>query len=123
VGGFKKKLDTELTIFFPALFGTDIQYLDRTREHELLLNRQALGEPVDQLLVNVADYFLRMQKPQVFNPFDENCILIQNDKSFEEVCNSMEDNGIQNVKSLTVFEFYSKLIFLEKKAEKMKSKL
>jgi hypothetical protein len=123
VGRFKKKLDTELALFYPAQFGTDIQFIDKMREYELLMNRQVLGEKVDQLLINIADYFLQLQKPHVFNPFDENCVLIQNEKSFEDVCNSMEDNGIQNVKSLTVFEFYGKLVFLEKKAEKLKSKL
>lgn len=122
MGGFKKKIDTELAIFFPSQFGTDIQYLDKLREYELLQIRRAMGEKIDTLMLAVANYFLAKQKPHIFNPFDEECVLISSDKAFEDICNSMEDAGAQKVKELTVFEFYSKIAFFEKKVDQLKTK-
>jgi hypothetical protein len=40
------------------------------------------------------------------------------EKGFEEVCASLEDNGVSNPKRLTVFEFYSRIEFYKKKHEK-----
>ncbi len=84
--------------------------------------RKTLGEPVDETLAAIAEYFLERDKPNTFDPRDENCVTIEADKSFEEVCASMEDNGIQNVKSLSCYEWYAKIQYFEKKAEALKSK-
>lgn len=81
-----------------------------------------MGEPVDVLLKNVAEFFLEKQKPVIFDPNNEECALVNSDRAFEEVIASMEDNGVMNVKELTVFEFYSKIKYFEKKAEAMKAK-
>lgn len=72
-------------------------------------------------LEEVYDYFLRRNTPLCFNPYDEKSILIHGEKEFEEMCNSMEDNGVENIKECTVFEFYSKVQYLEKKMQKLKS--
>lgn len=69
----------------------------------------------------IYDYFLKRNTPLCFNPYDENSVLVHGEKEFEEICNSMEDSGIEGVKECTVFEFYSKVQFLEKKIQKMKS--
>lgn len=55
-----------------------------------------------------------------FNPYDEASVLINDEKEFEEVCNSMEDSGVKDVKSGSVFEFYTKIIYLENKARRLK---
>lgn len=110
-------------MFFPNQFGADIQHLDKLREYELLRIKKALGEEVEKLLLAVANYFLDKQKPHIFNPYDDQCVLLTSDTAFEDVCNSMEDAGAQNIKSLTVFEFYSKIAFFEKKADQLKSKV
>ncbi|MEI8142828.1 MAG: hypothetical protein WCG90_08180 [Chitinophagia bacterium] len=85
--------------------------------------RQALGEEVTKQIKAVENYFIEKQSPWVFNPYEENCILVVNDKTFEEVCAGMEDSGIMNPKDLSTFEFYSKIAYLNKKAEKINSKL
>ncbi len=46
-----------------------------------------------------------------------------NDKQFEEVCHALEEGAVVNPRMLSVFEFQSKIIFLQKKAEKLNSKL
>ena len=72
------------------------------------------------LLDSIYKYFLDRNKPMCFNPYDESCVLINGEKEFEEVCNSMEDSGAKNVKESTVFEFYSKIQYLETKARRLK---
>ena len=97
--------------------------MDRVREYNSLMIRESLGENVKEQIKSVEDYFLDRQRPWVFNPFDEACVLVLNDKSFEEICSGMEESGIMSPKSLSTFEFYGKVAYLNKKAEKLNSKL
>lgn len=97
--------------------------MDKIRDYHSLNIREALGEDVKGLIKAIEDYFVDKQKPWVFNPYEEDCILVINDKTFEEICAGMEDSGINNPKELTTFEFYSKIAYLNKKAEKLNSKL
>jgi hypothetical protein len=60
-------------------------------------------------------YFLDQQKPQKFNPYETDNILMQNESNFEEIIATMEDNGTTSAKGLTEYEFYSRLKFYEKK--------
>ena len=120
MGSGKKKLDTELEIHFPQYFGTDVDYIDKLREFELLKLKKYLGEEVDKRLVAINEYFLKLSAPKVFNPFDTQCILIENDRQFEDICNSIFDDLKTDIKTKSVFEFYSTISYLEKKAEKLK---
>lgn len=116
-------MDNELEIYFPSYFGSDIGYIDKLREMYLYRIEKALGiKGADKSLGAVYEYFLEVNKPKVFNPFDERSVLINSEKEFEEVCYSMEESGVTDVKESTVFEFYSKLQYLERKAQKIKSK-
>lgn len=47
--------------------------------------------------------------------------MIAEEKDFEDLCNAMSDNGVQEVKQASVFEFYSKVQYLEKKIQGLKS--
>lgn len=80
----------------------------------------ALGDDRDKDLEVVYEYFLTLNKPKVFNPFDARCVLTENDLEFESVCLSMEESGVNDVKESTVFSFFSKIKYLEAKANKMK---
>ena len=97
--------------------------MERIREYTALTIKEALGEKVADQIKSVEDYFLSKQKPWVFNPYDDDCVLVINDKTFEEICSGMEESGVGNPKELTTFEFYSKIAYLNKKAEKLNSKL
>lgn len=116
----KKKLDSELEIYFPAFFGTDVEYIDKLREFELLKLQKYLGEAVDDKLLKVYEYFLKINAPKIFNPFDADCILIENDRQFEDICNTIFDDLKQDIKEKSVYEFYSTISYLEKKAAKIK---
>lgn len=68
-------------------------------------------------IVRYADYFLEANKPKDFNPFAENC-LIQMEQEFEGMVAALGENGIVNASELTVFEFYSRIKYFEKKSSK-----
>lgn len=93
------------------------------RQHELVKIEKELGEKnVDELYNRIIEYFLQKSKPHIFDPHDENCVVFMYDREIEELCISMEENGINNPKDLTVFEFYSRIRYYEKKAIELKSK-
>lgn len=83
--------------------------------------REITGEDVSKRLNEVKDYFIDKQKPNVFDPFSELCYYVINEKSFEDVCMMMEESGVLKPKDLSLFEFQSKLVYLQKKSEKIKS--
>jgi len=60
---------------------------------------------------------LEANKPKDFNPFVENC-LIQMEQEFESMAAALGENGIQNASELTVFEFYSRVKYFQKKSKK-----
>jgi hypothetical protein len=63
----------------------------------------------------INDYFMAEMKPLKFNPYERDNVLMSGEMMFEEICSTMEDNGVQRVKELTEFEFYTRLKYLEKK--------
>ncbi len=64
-----------------------------------------------------ADYFLEINKPKDFNPFVENC-LIKMEQKFESMAAALAENGIVNASELTIFEFYSRIKYFEKKGKR-----
>lgn len=119
--GCKKKLDAELETNFPEFFDQDVEHIERIREYEELRLRKYFGEDVDKTLMLINEYFIGLMTPKVFNPYNENCVLVENDRRNENLINAIEENGL-SVKEATVFEFYSKIRYLEKRAQKMKER-
>lgn len=66
-------------------------------------------------LLELQRYFILQQKPVKFNPYEDGNLPMELEKNFEEVCAGMEENGIANPKKLTEHEFYSRLMYYEKK--------
>ena len=66
-------------------------------------------------LYKIRDYFLGSMTPKNFDPFDSGNDIIKHDKEFEAMCSSMEEAGMNEAKNLTVFEFYSRIEYFEKK--------
>lgn len=64
-------------------------------------------------------FFLDEQKPQVFDPYEKNNVLMESERQFEELANTMEDNGSFNPKQLTEFEWYGKVVYYDKKFKAM----
>ena len=63
-------------------------------------------------------YFLNEQKPMRFNPYEKDNVLMSGENSFEDVCATMQENGITDPKNLTEYEFYSRLKYLQEKYKK-----
>ena len=77
------------------------------------------NEALHEQMKDVCEYFMEANKPRNFNPRSSGSVVVEFDKSFENMCSSMQESGI-TPDSLTVFEFYSKIEYFEKKYEKVK---
>lgn len=96
--------------------------MDKAREY-LLVKCQLAIEPDNEKLKAyeaITKYFIDQQSPNKFDPYDNDNILMSNEVAFEDVINTMEDQGSFNPKKLTEFEFYNKLQFYRKKFKTMK---
>lgn len=65
----------------------------------------------------LSKWFLEHNKPKSFNPYDKNNSLISQEQEFENMATALEENGVI-ISGLTVFEFYSRCKYFEKKSKK-----
>lgn len=108
-------------MYFPAWFQeSDLNYLDKLKKYtrarinyELTHDQRYLDE-----ILRYADFFLEVNKPKNFNPFDTNNDLIIQEQEFEAMCAALEENGVKDAKGMTVFSFYSRILYYDKKAKK-----
>jgi len=71
--------------------------------------------------VDVIDkYFLILSKPNDFNTANSDNIINTIDKSFEQLCASLEESGVQSPKKMTTFEFNQRVDYYQEKAKKIK---
>jgi hypothetical protein len=69
----------------------------------------------DEQYKELLDYFEQLQKPNIFDPFDDYNILRKLDSEFEESANVMEDEGAFDPKNLSEYSYFHKIIHLNKK--------
>jgi hypothetical protein len=81
----------------------DIDFLLRDN-----LNSLDESQKIDMLIAE-------MISPKKFNNTDPENIVLKQKKAFDDLCTILESHGCVNPKKLTVFEYYSKLKFYEKK--------
>lgn len=93
--------------------------MERLKKYLLVRAKFELTEDIELLteLNKHADWFMEYNKPKDFNPFTENC-LIRMEQEFESMAAALGENGVINASELTVFEFYSRVSYFEKKAQK-----
>lgn len=60
---------------------------------------------------------LEQNLPKNFNPEDPANILKKQLSVYSDICITLESYGCQNPKNLTVFDFYSRIKYYEKKAK------
>lgn len=68
-----------------------------------------------KVVESIDDYLLSLNPPNDFSANSPNNIIRDMELSFEKLCASMEEAGINSPKTLTVFEFYSRIDFFESK--------
>jgi hypothetical protein len=56
-----------------------------------------------------------LNPPKDFTPNNPENVIVQLDKSFENICSALTDAGVQDPKKLSLLEFYSRIEHLEQK--------
>jgi len=69
----------------------------------------------DEQYRELLEYFEQLQKPTVFDPYDDYNVLRKLDGEFEETTNVMEDEGAFDPKNLSEYSYFHKIIHLNKK--------
>lgn len=121
-GEVKKKIDAELTLYFPTVFGDQ-----KTDEWFQCLKRIGLNmareitDGTDRSAEVEADELrmLEMLKPKSFD--GSSGAEVQYDREYETMCLAMTQQLHVDVKGMTVLEYYNAYEYLREQGKKMKS--
>lgn len=83
----------------------DIDYLVNHNKRGLEESNKILG------------YIIDMNPPQNLNGQDSQSIILKQQKSFANVCISLEKNGCIKPKEETMYDFYSRIVYYSKKKQ------
>ena len=119
----KKKIDTELRLYFPQVFADSRvkEYFDLMRERTLAVLegivegkvRPDRGEKVDKLTAALITF----SNPGIFSgPESEE---IKFDRNFEDVCLTLSEQLHVQPKNYTVLEFYNAFDFVQRRAKEL----
>lgn len=114
----KKKLSTELELYFPSEFDNAKEKEAFSKlKMELILKLEQIIDETDKSaqIAEVEDSIFKMHKPKNFVGKDSE--EIKYDKQFESACMLISQKTGMNAKSMTVLEFYNALTNLQKQAE------
>lgn len=120
----KKKIDDELTAYFPALFD-DVrtkEFYDNMRERALLQLQDIINgkdEDRDAAIERLTDMLITYSKPRKFA--GSNNAEIEYDKQFEDMCLIISQNLHRNAKEMTVMEYYNAYQYIEKQQRRQKT--
>lgn len=71
-----------------------------------------------KIIQRVTDFQVSLLSPKNFDPSDSNNYISLVEKSFENLCTTLEEWGIVQPHRLTVFQFYSKIRYFKEKKSK-----
>lgn len=121
----KKKIDEELSLYFPRLFD-DV----RSREYYDILKRLTVtvlegiadGESEERKAraEGLREKLVLFQKPKVFRGHDG--VEVVHDKEFETMCLAITKETGRDAKVMTVLEYYNAYEYLREKARKAQNK-
>jgi hypothetical protein len=120
---FKKKVDAELSTYFPKSQNDSfVKELYTKLKYRTSLELDSLINDIDNTLaINKLDVDLLLaNKPKIFGGPDS--FEVRADKQFNDLCLLISRSLNVQVKTLTVFEFYNALDFIEKENTKKKFK-
>lgn len=122
----KKKIDSELLLYFPAIFnGSEVkEYYDLLRKRTLAVLNNIIagidGDPGKTAEVEkITTALLTYSNPKLFSGSDS--VEIQHDRNFENLCLALSEQLHVRPKEYTVMEFYNAFDFLrerQREAEK-----
>ena len=119
----KKKIDDELSLYFPAVFddAKSKEFYDLMKERTCAMlsciidgDTKERAERVEQL----TDTLLTFSKPKQFTGKDS--IEIGYDKQFENMCLIISQNLHTDAKKMTVLEYYNAYQYIEKQTKEQK---
>ena len=111
----KKKIDEELSLYFPALFddARSKEVYDKLRSRTLIIVDGILtGEDKLQELEKIDEYLLSLAKPKTFSGKDS--VEIQYDKQFENMNILLAQQLSVNTENMTVLQYYNAFEYLKK---------
>lgn len=115
----KKKIDSELMAYFPALFNDASikEYYDIVKKRTLAILAGIINE--DDRLVEIEKYtgeLIMYSNPQIFSGSES--AEIQFDRQFENLCLTISEQlNVARPKDFSVLEFYNAFDFLQAKAK------
>lgn len=110
----KKKIDEELTLYFPHEFedAKSKEYFDKLRQKTLLTLDAVINEDADERkLKAITREVLTYFKPQIFEGTES--VEVQHDKQFDKMCIALSKNLNIQPKKLTTLEFYNAFEYLK----------
>lgn len=114
----KKKLATELELYFPSNFSDakDKEAYDKIKQRTIL-QLESIAYDVDNTdkINEIDEWLFNLYKPKSFN--GKASVEIKYDKQFETACMIISQKANMNAKKMTVLEFYSTLNNISKQAE------
>lgn len=115
---FKKKLNTELSLYFPASFNDakSTKYYDCYKQKaNLMLDAILTEEDREEAIEIIADQIFSFYNPQIFSGKDS--VEVKHDKQFETGCLLICQKTGMNAKSMTVLEYYAAIENINKQVE------
>lgn len=119
----KKKIDRELSMYFPGKFddATQKEYFDNLREHTILKLEEIIsGESKDESIKAIETRLVLLAKPRIFS--GAKSVEIEYDKQFEEMCLVLAHNLQVQPYTMTVLQFYNAFDYLKKLSARHKAK-
>lgn len=121
--GIKKKIDGELTAYFPKVFGTAAE-----AEYEVLYKKRLLaildgiieGRDTDAEVQRIEDEMVLLEDVQAYwnGEFE-----VRYDRQFEDMCLSISGELHTDAKRMSVMEYYSAYELLDRRGKEMKKRL
>jgi hypothetical protein len=87
----------------------------RRSKLQLAIITQGEDPKIRKLIKDINAWQLAQHVPKNFDNESPDYYIKNLEKSFESLCATLEDLGVQNPKGLTIFEYYSRLEYFKKK--------
>lgn len=109
----KKKIDTELSLYFPSDNALLKEYFDKLKARTIMvLDSIITGENKENEIKKVTDSLITYTKPYCFNGRES--VEIKHDKEFEDMCFMLSEKLNVEPKKFTVLEYYNAFEYLKK---------
>jgi hypothetical protein len=123
VDSFKKKLESELALFFPGQFDSlqEKEFFDKLHQKGMLmLETLKNGKDNTAQLKKLDNYLLSLADPKCFS--GKESVEIEHDKQFEDMCIFLKKElSFEVTDKTSTFEFYNAFEYLKKNTPKSKT--